>query len=191
MSDAADTADVADLFRQFGPVVYRYCRTRLGPADAHDAVGEVFVVALRRADEIPDQRVGWLLGVARKVVANQLRTRRRARALFDRATVHAADFFPDVAEAAGERDAVLRAWASLRRADREVIALLATQDLAPADLGVALGCSAGAAAVRAHRARARLQRAIEAEEAAAEPPARPHVAPSPLVRPRITPKETA
>jgi RNA polymerase sigma-70 factor (ECF subfamily) len=158
---------VETLFAEHADTVYRYCRVRLGPTDAQDAVSEVFIVAMRRLDEIPENAVAWLLGVSRRVVANQLRSGRRAAALEDRVAATADLFLPDHADSVAEADIARRALARLAPADRDVIVLLAANDMKPADLATALGCSPGAAAVRAHRARKRLKAAYDVEQAAA------------------------
>jgi RNA polymerase sigma-70 factor (ECF subfamily) len=139
--------------------VYRYCRLRLETHDAHDAVSEVFVVALRRWEDIPPAQVAWLLGVARRVVANMLRSRRRAGALAEKLGFDFGDRASDVAESVVASDSAYRALASLRPADREVLLMALAGPLSQADLGVALGCSAKTAASRLSRARARLDQA--------------------------------
>jgi RNA polymerase sigma-70 factor (ECF subfamily) len=154
----ADYKVVERLFAQHADTVYRYCRLRLETSDAHDAVSEVFVVALRRAEEIPEAGVAWLLGVARRVVANMLRGQRRRWTLapklgFDQGAV------PDVAESVMAADSAYRALAKLRPGDREVLVLALAGPLSQRELGMALGCSAKAAGVRLTRARARLDRA--------------------------------
>ncbi|MDR0958781.1 MAG: sigma-70 family RNA polymerase sigma factor [Propionibacteriaceae bacterium] len=158
---------VARLFADHADTIYRYCRVRLGPGEAQDAVSDVFVVALRRPDAIGANEIAWLLGVARKVVANRARSQRRGSRLVAKLTGYAADeaFFPDHAIGAAERDAINSALGSLKSADREVIALLVAAPLTSDELGEALGCSPGAAKVRLHRARTRLHDALEKSSA--------------------------
>jgi RNA polymerase sigma-70 factor (ECF subfamily) len=48
------------------------------------------------------------------------------------------------------------AWRGLRAAEREVLTLALVEDLAPAQLAVALGVSVNAASIRLHRARTKL-----------------------------------
>ncbi|MDR2565998.1 MAG: sigma-70 family RNA polymerase sigma factor [Bifidobacteriaceae bacterium] len=120
---AAGHGLVEQLFAEHASTVYRYCRLRLEKDDAHDAVSEVFVVALRRWDQIPEARVAWLLGVARRVVANMLRSRRRSIALALKLGFDRGDRVPDVAESVVASDAAYRALARLRAPDREVLLL--------------------------------------------------------------------
>jgi RNA polymerase sigma-70 factor (ECF subfamily) len=151
---------IEELFAQHADTVYRYCRLRLEAQDAHDAVSEVFVVALRRAEEIPPAQVAWLLGVARRVIANMARSQRRYWALAQRLGFEPGRVAPDVAESVLASDAAYRALARLRPADREILLLALAGPLTQADLGLALGCSAKAAGVRLSRARARLDQAV-------------------------------
>lgn len=157
---AADA--VAALFAEHSTTVYRYARVRLPPADAQDVVSEVFAIAWRRRGEAIEEPRAWLLGVARRVMANHLRGRERRAALMRRV---GADRRPGVDETAMTRelDALARALARLRPADREVIALLAAAELTTAEVAAVLGCSVATAATRVHRARQRLARAYRDE----------------------------
>ena len=61
-------ASYQGFFKMHHAAVLSYYARRASRADAWDATSEVFVVALRRFDEIPaDSPRAWLLGVARKV----------------------------------------------------------------------------------------------------------------------------
>jgi RNA polymerase sigma-70 factor (ECF subfamily) len=69
----------------FGAVT-RYCLRRLPVADVNDATAEVFLVAWRRIDRVPDgpEALPWLYGVARNVVRNATRSPRRSGRLTGR-----------------------------------------------------------------------------------------------------------
>lgn len=134
-----------------------YALRRTDPATADDVVSDVFVVACRRLPDVPDDALPWLLGCARRVLANQRRGERRQRALSERLTggeTAAAPESPDRGLAA--------ALATLSEADREVLMLVAWEGLEPERAARVLGCSRGALAVRLHRARRRLARALVA-----------------------------
>lgn len=149
---------VAALFAAHATVVYQYARARLSPADAQDVVAEVFAIAWRRRDEQLEQPRAWLLGVARRVMANQFRARDRQLALVGRLAGRRGPVDDETALSL-ELDLLRRALARLRPADREVVELLAAAELTTAEIAVALGCSTAAAATRVHRARQRLARA--------------------------------
>jgi RNA polymerase sigma-70 factor (ECF subfamily) len=178
---------VERLFAQHAEAVFRYCRLRLENADAHDAVSEVFVVAVRRARQIPAAELAWLLGVARRVVANQLRAQRRSGALTAKLGLSLGQSAPDVAESVMASDSAYRALAKLRPADREVLLVALSAPLTQAELGLALGCSAKAAGVRLSRARARLDQAAAEVEAGAPAPAPINPAPAVASAPAAIP----
>ena len=58
---------------------------------------------------------------------------------------------------------IARALGELSEDDREVLMLVAWEGLTAAQAGEVLGCSAGAAAMRLHRARRRLSTLLEHE----------------------------
>ena len=65
----------------------RCARTRgAGSArdEADDVVADVFVVAWRRIGDVPAEPRTWLLGIARRVLANRHRSAKRQRALYER-----------------------------------------------------------------------------------------------------------
>jgi RNA polymerase sigma factor (sigma-70 family) len=72
------------LFKQYLPDMVAYCGWRaLSPADAQDAVAEVFLAVWRRLEEVPAGREArlWLYGTARRVLANQARAGKRRERL--------------------------------------------------------------------------------------------------------------
>jgi RNA polymerase sigma-70 factor (ECF subfamily) len=145
------------LFARHYPAVYRYAGRRLGRDEAADAAAETFTVAWRKITHLPPEpeTLPWLYGVARRVVANAERGRRRRERLVQRAAAEAAEAQPG-ADPAG----LLAALAGLRRGDREVLRLAAWEGLDPQEMGLVLGCSPNAAAIRLHRARRRLEEAM-------------------------------
>jgi RNA polymerase sigma-70 factor (ECF subfamily) len=151
-----------DVYAAHRDAVWRYFRRR-SAADHEDLTTEVFLVAWRRRDEMPDEPLPWLYGVARKVLANHRRADGRRDALAARAAAHAASAAPDLAEAVGVRTDLARALAELPERDRELILLVAWEGLTLAEAAAALGCRRGAAAVRLHRARRRLHAALHDE----------------------------
>jgi RNA polymerase sigma-70 factor, ECF subfamily len=69
------------LFRENADTVLAYATRRSDPDTAQEIVADTFAVAWRRLDVVPDPALPWLLGVARNVLANERRSRRRAEAL--------------------------------------------------------------------------------------------------------------
>lgn len=144
--------------------VHRYAvrRTEV-PEDAADVVAETFLVAWRRWSEIPyDEVRPWLYGIARNVLANHARSGRRRLRLTARvgATTTAA-VVPDPAVRRTDADPVLLALSRLAEQDRELLRLVAWEDLQPQEIAVVLGVRPGAVRMRLARARERLRRALE------------------------------
>jgi DNA-directed RNA polymerase specialized sigma24 family protein len=62
------------LFRQNYAAVRAYALRRAPHDVAQDVAAETFLVAWRRLDDVPDDALPWLYGVARRVLANQRRS---------------------------------------------------------------------------------------------------------------------
>lgn len=134
------------VFDEHHDAVHRFCLRRLGADDGNDATAEVFLVAWRRMDAVPDhdETLPWLYGVARNVVRNHRRTRRRKVRLVSRLN----SYSPEVADAAEtvvvqntESVEVLNAMAGLRPAEQEVLRLKAWEELSNEQIGAMLGMS--------------------------------------------------
>jgi RNA polymerase sigma-70 factor (ECF subfamily) len=153
------------IYRENFRAVLRFAATRIDPERAKDVASETFLVAWRRLDEVPVEERSWLLGVARRVIADQFRaeTRRHALATRLRATHDGDAGLVDLAGTLADRDHALAAFATLRERDREVLRLVTWDGLSAAEAAGVLAVSRLAFAVRLHRARRRLQRALEPE----------------------------
>jgi len=143
------------IYAEHSDAVRAYVRRRAPEPVVDDVVADVFVVCLRRIDDLPDEPLPWLYGVARKTLANERRKRARtASASVGVSVAHDPEPVGDSALAA--------AFAELGEADREVLRLVAWEGLSLRDAAVALGCSPVACRVRYHRAKGRLARRLEA-----------------------------
>ena len=154
----------SDLYEGHYDAVLRYALRRTDPETARDVAAETFLVAWRRLDAVPPDagQVGpWLYGVARRVLANSERSRRRAENLTTRLAQESRN--ASVADAAGAIAEGARLRAALRMlsdADQEALRLIGWEELDLAAAAVAMGCSRATMAVRLHRARRRLERAL-------------------------------
>jgi RNA polymerase sigma-70 factor, ECF subfamily len=159
---ADDRERFEQLYRENFRAVLRFAAVRVDPERAKDVAAETFLVAWRRLDDVPAEPRPWLLGVARKVIAGQFRSETRRDALALRLEAErsgAADV--DLAGVVADRDEVLTAFAALRERDREVLRLVTWDELSPAAAAEVLGVTRVAFAVRLHRARRRLEQALE------------------------------
>jgi len=132
--------------------VYGYVLRRAGTLDVDDAVAEVFLVAWRRIDHVPADAKPWLLGVARRVLANQRRAAVRRTSLAERTRSEA----PRAPAEAPDAPPILRALRRVSPRDREILMLIAWDGVTVEEAAAVLGCSRGAAKVRFHRAKRRL-----------------------------------
>ena len=134
-------------------------------AAAEEAVSETFLIAWRRFDSMPADALPWLLGVARKVLANQRRAAGRRAPdgpLVPLEAVADPDPRAAVADLVADRQAFAAAFASLSPNDREVLALVNWDGLAPREAAAVLDCTPATFYLRLHRARRRLLKELEA-----------------------------
>lgn len=137
--------------------------------DVNDVVAECFLILWRRLSVAPSEDgdvLPWLIGVARRVLANDRRARMRREQLFLRlADLHVETGVDEDDEPARRQiQLVIDALFRLSREDREIVLLAAWEELSTHEIAVALCCSDNAAAVRLHRARRRLERVVRAHE---------------------------
>jgi RNA polymerase sigma-70 factor, ECF subfamily len=148
------------IFHACYPRVLGYAIRRTDDrAAAEDAVSETFLVAWRRLEDVPEDALPWLLGTARKVLANQRRAAgRRAPEgpIVPLEGVADPDPRASVADRVADRQAFAAAFDALSPGDREVLALVSWDGLAPREAATVIGCSAATFSLRLHRARRRL-----------------------------------
>jgi RNA polymerase sigma-70 factor, ECF subfamily len=153
------------LHEEHFEAVRRYAWRR-DPASADDIAAETFVVAWRRLDEVPHDALPWLIGVARNVRLNLLRSQRRQANV-----VHALRSTTPTTSAGGEDvhshalpEAIADALAALSPLDREVLLLHVWEELERGEIATALGCSKANVSVRFHRAKRRFEHALRGAE---------------------------
>jgi RNA polymerase sigma factor (sigma-70 family) len=162
--------DLDELIRR----VYAYVAYRIGDGpDADDVTSETFARAFRRRETYDPAKgppIGWLLGIARRCISEELSERPTPVASV--ADVPGAGAFED---GAMRRVEVARAVATLPPRDRELVALRYGGDLTARQIGELVGMRTNAVEVALHRALAQL-RPLLAPESAEELPAAPQVA---------------
>lgn len=160
-----DTERFESLFRAHRRAVLGYVLRRTDPTTAEEVVADTFLVCWRRLEVVPGDALPWLLGVARRCLANRRRAATRSGALLDRVRAAPAPAGGrDPGELLDARDTVRLAFAELPESDREVLRLAAWEELEPAAAARALGCTRAAYRVRLHRARRRLAARLAAAE---------------------------
>jgi RNA polymerase sigma-70 factor (ECF subfamily) len=149
------------LYRDHADRVHAYARRRSDAATADEVVADVFLVAWRRLNRVPDEPLPWLLAAARRVLANHRRSVRRAAALHDRL---GATLMPS-GSGSGSRDrGLLAALSEIGERDRELLLLIAWEGLSQAEVAEALGIRQPTVATRLHRARRRLADALATQD---------------------------
>ncbi len=153
------------LFEAHRLAVLAYCIIRTSHWNAHDAAAEVFAVAWRRIDDVPegDAALPWLYGVARRVLANIHRSQRRRDRLRSRlvSTTEAEESHPDLPVVSlAEHQWVINATRRLPEADREMLFLTAWEGLSHRETAEVLGMSEAASRKPLERARRRLEKEL-------------------------------
>jgi len=165
----SDKARFEQIFRDNTRAVLSFALSRTKPEEAKDVVAQTFLVAWRRFAEVPDDPLPWLIGVARRTLADRLRAERRREALWVRLASRyrtgstSVDF--DVAQQLHLRGSIGAALQALRPDDRDILVLVVWRDFTVEQLATVLGCSKPTASVRLHRARRRFATLLDEADA--------------------------
>jgi RNA polymerase sigma-70 factor (ECF subfamily) len=154
--------DFEELYARYADAVRGYAMRRCDPETADDVVADVFLVAWRRRAEMSEEPLLWLLGTARRVLANHTRGENRRARLLDRLAAEPSTS----ATTDGISVRLDEALASLNERDRELLLLMAWEGLELQEAAQVLGVRPNTVAVRFHRARRRLSAALRAQESA-------------------------
>lgn len=157
--DPVSRARFEVLYRAHHHQVSSYLRRR-GAVD-HDALSaETFITLWRRLGDVSPPELPWLYRTASYLLANDRRTRDRDSRL---GPILASDPIPrqlpdDLVVLVDQciDPQLVDAFNRLSSLDREVLGLVAWEDLSGVELATALGCSRSAARVRLLRARRHL-----------------------------------
>lgn len=156
----------ARLVREHGPAVHAYLARRAGRQVADDLFGEVWLRAWRSRATFDPGTGGvlpWLYGIAR----NSLRTHFHLRA---QSFGHHFELFcdpwvdtDDRLDATRVAGALERALGSLSEEYREILLLVAWEQLSPAEIAQSLQMHPGTVRTRLHRARRAVREYLQAE----------------------------
>jgi RNA polymerase sigma factor (sigma-70 family) len=161
------------LFDRHAPAIHRYLARRVGQA-ADDLLAETFLAAFgKRRGYDPGYRDArpWLYGIATNLVGQHRREEIRRYRL--RAAAGPPMDLPDYAErivasvtAQSIRSQLAEALAGIPGGDRDVLLLVAWEDLSYDEVARALAIPVGTVRSRLHRARARMRQSLTGTEAA-------------------------
>jgi RNA polymerase sigma-70 factor (ECF subfamily) len=152
-------------FREHYARLLAFTLRRVGGREAaEEVVADIYAIAWRRRDRIPDLPLPWLYVIAANVIADQYRSTRRRHDLGARLANEARAGAPgaDPAEALALREAFTAAFARLTESEQEILRLVAWDGLDVGEGAAVIGCSQGAFRVRLHRARRKLARQLDA-----------------------------
>jgi RNA polymerase sigma-70 factor (ECF subfamily) len=159
--ETVDTADLEARRARFDTIVRgvveplrRFLARRTDAGTADDVLGDTLLVLWRRYDELPAEPLPFAYGVARLCLANAERGARRQRRLAGR--IATLDPPREAPEPVGD-DRLGEALAALSADDADLLRLWAWEQLTPGEIGTVLDVTENAAAIRLHRARARLR----------------------------------
>lgn len=160
--------EVLDAFyREHIEQIQRFVARRIGNRErAADLTADIFLAAISSAPRYR-ARMGtpkaWLYGIARNVLANDIRYRERRRAAEDQLRGSALLDEDDAARLEARIDAtenareLYTAMASLPDGERAILELVALDELSLAEAAAAMEIRAVTARVRLHRARRKLR----------------------------------
>jgi RNA polymerase sigma factor (sigma-70 family) len=162
----ADPEQFAAIFdRHFG-AVHRFFQRRSGVEGADSLTGDTFRLAFERREAYHLDRpecLPWLYGIAGNLLRQQRRGDVRRAAALRRLGAGVAcgppphEGLADRLAAEQLRPALGTALADLRPEEREIVLLVAWEDLTYEEVAVALGVPVGTVRSRLHRARRRLR----------------------------------
>jgi RNA polymerase sigma-70 factor, ECF subfamily len=159
----------AEVARRHEVAVHAYLARRAGRQAADDLLAEVWLRAFAARggyDTAYSDARPWLYGIARNVLREHWRTSRGdERAAAAEAGADPWDGINARLDSAGRARAIMPAVRALPAAEREVLLLVAWEQLTPAEAAKVLGVPQGTARSRLHRARATLRRALREREA--------------------------
>ena len=166
-----DSAHLTALFDRYGARIFGYARRRVEIDVAEEVVSETFLIARRKLRDMPADEFPWLLGVARRVIANYRRKlARRDRLTEELAALHRVlPPAPALDESVVDRSEFLRALESLSELEREALLLTGLDGLTDIQAAQVCGCSPRTFRVRLHRARKRLERELEDSDTGSDP----------------------
>ena len=153
-----------DVVRRHEVAIHAYLARRADHQVADDLLAEVWVRAFAARSGY-DTRYGdarpWLYGIARNVLREHWRTMSDdERAAITETWVDPWDGVNERLDSTKRATAIMSAVRSLPAAEREVMLLVAWEQLTPAEAARALGVPQGTARSRLHRARRALRQAL-------------------------------
>lgn len=171
---SAPDARFRELYVSYFKSVHAYCRRRTDPGRVDDVTAEVFLVAWRKIDQVPEgvAALPWLYRVAYGVLTNVWRgvsRQKRLRQKLDAIGVESAAPADEYVVIRQEAQQILHAMDLLKGSQQEVLRLSVWEGLSGSELAVALDVSVDAARQRLSRARRELVNAYNRLDGGSKP----------------------
>lgn len=153
-----DPEAIGALYDRHAPAVYSYLARRAGPGIADDMVSEVFVAAVQARRRVRPHASGsalpWLYGIARNVIGAHVRATKRLPSTTNEPGDEwdAVDARIDASRVAGDLRLALDGLSDI---ERELLLLVAWEQLTVTEAAAVLDITPTAARSRLHRARTR------------------------------------
>ncbi len=167
ISDEEATRRFEELYRVHYQKIVTYARRRTRSADeADDVVSATFLVAWRRLEDLvgADEPLAWLYRVAHLTLLNHRRDAERTGRLTDKAAGEYSNPVATIESTVEARDRLAQVTAAaetLSEMDRELLRLVAWEELTHSEIAEILGISRVLVRTRLSRARRRLQTAYD------------------------------
>ncbi|MGW0432470.1 RNA polymerase sigma factor [Micromonospora sp. NPDC003197] len=166
-----DPERFAVIFDRHAPYIHRYLARRLGSGIADDLVAETFLAAFRRRkrfDTTYSDARPWLYGIATNLVSQRRREEEREYRLRQAYVPTAseashADRVATVVTAQSLRQTLFDALAKLSDGDRDVLLLIAWEELTYDQVAAALAIPVGTVRSRLNRARKLLRETLSSD----------------------------
>jgi RNA polymerase sigma factor (sigma-70 family) len=167
-----DPSRFADIFDRHIDPVRRFVFRRLGESRGDEVISEVFRIAFEsraKFDGTSDSALPWLYGIAANLVRREHRSHVRHLTALERLAQRRQIVSDPILDAAARLDAgvtaqdLARALVTLNDDEREVLLMVAWEELTPTQAAAALGIPAATARTRLHRARLHIRMFMESQ----------------------------
>ena len=162
--DRGDEAALKLAYDEHGSLIYTYCKRSLGPELAKDVTQEVFLAAWRARERFDSQRgslAGWLMGIAKNKVIDQIRLAGRRVSTVGGTDLVEVSATSEHVSALADRLLVSEAINSLPERSRRVVELAFFEDLTHAQIAERTDLPLGTIKSDIRRGLARMRRHLE------------------------------
>lgn len=162
--ERGDDTALKAAYDEHGSLIYTYCKRSLGPELAKDVTQEVFLAAWKARERFDSQRgslAGWLMGIAKNKVIDQIRLAGRRVSTVGGTDMAEISTTTEHVSALADRLLVSEAINSLPERSRKVVELAFFEDLTHAQIAERTDLPLGTIKSDIRRGLARMRRHLE------------------------------